>query len=240
MSAQTGSEVVLAHCKQAQAIARRAFARVRAEIVPGMTEREIKKRVEMYLIDEGAHSFWRYGIGATVHVGPRTLQSASTRQYAVTDTPVGADDCVVMDLAPAVHWQWGDFARTVFLQGGQVVTDYSRLRGELAAGIAEELHLHQVLLHTARPQMTFSQLFSVLSRQIKDDGFQNLDFAGNLGHSVERDEKKRRFLLPDCHQRLCDCAAFTFEPHIARANAPTRGFKRENIYYFTDDTLEVL
>lgn len=93
--------------REAQQIAKRAFAEVARQICPGMTEREIKRRVEMLLIQYGSDSFWRYGIGATVHVGPRTTLSGSARTYRVTDLAVQPNDCVVMDLAPSRSFYWG-------------------------------------------------------------------------------------------------------------------------------------
>ena len=71
--------------REAQQIAKRAFAEVARQICPGMTEREIKRRVEMLLVQYGSDSFWRYGIGATVHVGPRTTLSG---RPAPTGSPI--------------------------------------------------------------------------------------------------------------------------------------------------------
>lgn len=63
-------------------------------------------------------------------------------------------------------------------------------------------------------------------------GFENLDVHGNLGHSVEMDERERIYLEQGSTRSFAEVGkAFTFEPHI-RVPGTGEGFKREDIYYF--------
>ncbi len=227
--------------REAQQIAKRAFAEVARQICPGMTEREIKRRVEMLLVQYGSDSFWRYGIGATIHVGPRTTLSGSTRTYRVTDLAVQPNDCVVMDLAPSRSFYWGDYARTVFLEEGRPITEPEELTiPAFREGLEAEIELHRALRRVARPDMTFAELYWRMSEELRKLGFENLDFSRNLGHSVELDAKNRRFIDENCHQPLSACEAFTFEPHIRRPTG-RYGFKREDMYAFgKGGKLEVL
>jgi hypothetical protein len=64
-------------------------------------------------------------------------------------------------------------------------------------------------------------------------GYRNIDFHGNLGHSIEKNLNDRRYLEENNQTKLSDCDFFTFEPHICRVN-DIWGFKMENIYYFED------
>ena len=222
--------------KQAQNIARAAYQRMMDEIKPGMTEREVRKRFEINLIDLGSFSFWRYGIGATVHVGiDRTRDSRTTRAYRETEIVVQDNDIIVFDIAPSVEFYWGDFSRTIFLEDGKVVKNYDCLKTpEYRYGLATELALHDYLVQVAKPTMTFEQLYMIMNAKIEELGYINLDFGHNVGHSVELDSTKRRVLKMGEKQRLNQCDCFTFEPHIGTPDGRI-GFKRENIYYFDEN-----
>ena len=76
------------------------------------------------------------------------------------------------------------------------------------------------------PDMTYEAVFEVLGAEIQKLGFRNLDFKGNLGHSIE---KGNRLTLRQVGK------PFTLEPHIA--NCADYGFKRENIYVIEGDRL---
>jgi hypothetical protein len=67
--------------------------------------------------------------------------------------------------------------------------------------------------------------------KIESAGFLNLDFHGNLGHSIESNMEDRCFIEDGNTRRLGEIALFTFEPHI-RFIEGKWGFKHENIYYF--------
>ena len=69
--------------------------------------------------------------------------------------------------------------------------------------------------------------------------FENLDFRGNTGHTIETDQAKRRFIEEENIQKLGDAELFTFEPHIRKLGGAW-GFKHENIYYFRDGRAQEL
>lgn len=65
-------------------------------------------------------------------------------------------------------------------------------------------------------------------------GYKNLDFMGNLGHSIERPLERRLWFDDENHAELGSVGMFTFEPHIRRVGGKW-GVKHENIYYFAAD-----
>ena len=87
--------------------------------------------------------------------------------------------------------------------------------------------------------MTFHELFVRMNAEIDELGFENLDFAKNLGHSIERHIDRRRCIEEGCSSALADVSLFTFEPHIRRKHG-LWGFKHEDIYYFEGQRLRVL
>ena len=219
----------------AQNMARQAIDRLKQEIRPGMTEREIKKLAEIYLIENGSTSFWYHGIGALIHVGERSLVSQGGREYRVSDTAVKENDVITLDLAPTLNTCWGDFARTIFVEDGLPVQNYADLKQpDHQRGIEAELKLHHYLMETVTPDTNFEELFANANALIIALGFENLDYANNLGHSVEILQQDRVYIEKGNAHKLSEYVGFTFEPHIS---CPGTGFgvKRENIYYFGDD-----
>ena len=90
-----------------------------------------------------------------------------------------------------------------------------------------------------KPSTTFRDLYKYANQQIRTLGFENLDFANNLGHSIvlNRDD---RIYIEASNQKLLGCVSFfTFEPHIAKIGSPW-GFKHEQIYFFNSDGLLVV
>ena len=90
-----------------------------------------------------------------------------------------------------------------------------------------------LLIEIATPQTSMHDLYCAINQSIEDRGYRNLDFRGNLGHSIEKHLDDRRFIEGNNQDKLGDCELFTFEPHICGTDG-LWGFKRENIYYFED------
>jgi Xaa-Pro aminopeptidase len=220
-----------------QDIARAVMAALAPAIKPGATEADIAARAQALMAARGVERFWYYGICALVLVGARSIVSVSGRDYAPTDTRVREGDIVTVDLSPCdAQGHWGDYARSFYVQGGAARTEPVPESG-FAEGHALELALHDALLRVARPEMTAHDLWAQMDARIRAAGFVNLDFKGNLGHSIERDMNARRYIEPGAEAPLGALGLFTFEPHIrkAGASAPAHGFKREDICAFGPD-----
>ena len=74
---------------------------------------------------------------------------------------------------------------------------------------------------------------------LEDSGYINLDFMGNLGHSIVKQKNDRIYIEKGNKSKLDDVALFTFEPHISISGSKY-GYKRENIYYFEDGRIKEL
>ena len=68
---------------------------------------------------------------------------------------------------------------------------------------------------------------------IVENGFVNLDFMGNLGHSIVKTKGDRIYIEKENKTKIGDVKYFTFEPHIAFPDSKY-GYKKENIYYFDE------
>jgi hypothetical protein len=99
-----------------------------------------------------------------------------------------------------------------------------------------EEELHAELLSFATPQTTFEELYFHINQLITDRGFINLDFLGNLGHSIVKDKNERIYTEKGNNALLSSVDYFTFEPHISVPNSKY-GYKKENIYYFESNRL---
>ena len=72
-----------------------------------------------------------------------------------------------------------------------------------------------------------------MNEYIVENGFVNLDFMGNLGHSIVKSKGDRVYIEKENVMKLGDVKYFTFEPHIAFPDSKY-GCKKENIYYFDE------
>ena len=71
---------------------------------------------------------------------------------------------------------------------------------------------------------------------IKKEGYENLDFLGNLGHSIAQRLEDRAYIEASNNRHLIEVPCFAFEPHIRKIGG-FWGFKNENIYYFDENDM---
>lgn len=222
---------------EVQNIAKQAMGYIKQIIKPGMNLIDIRQKCEQKMIELGADSFWYWGVGAFCFSGEETTVSASGRKYKTSDRIILENDIITMDLSPQNNQIWGDFARTIIVENGQVVEDLNDIHNaEWRRGLQMEDMLHFEMKQFVTKDTTFEELYDHMNDFIVRRGYLNLDFLGNLGHSIVKDKADRIYIEKGNHAKLSDAAFFTFEPHIG-VEISAYGYKKENIYYFKDGTL---
>ena len=224
--------------KQVQSIAKAVLNEMSHYIKSGISEKDIATHCKNLMLSKGIKNFWYYSIPALVLVGERTLLSTSGKQYEPSELQVSERDLVTIDLSPELNGCWGDCARSFVITNGKVCTQEIPDK-ELSAGIEFEKSLHRKLMQFATPEKTFEALHSYFNSIIAENGYINLDFHKNLGHSIEKNINNRKFIEKGCKTRLNEVNYFTFEPHICKTDMKW-GFKLENIYYFENNYLNEL
>lgn len=203
----------------------------------GMRLPKIKALCEEYLLKNDADSFWYWDVGAFIFAGNETTISVSGKDYKATDRTIQENDIITIDLSPQKNNIWGDYARTLVFENGILCRETDKIKNdEWRNGLQMEEYLHKTLIDVATPNMTFEELYYYMNDLISEKGFLNLDFLGNLGHSIEKDKNDRIYTKKGNHKRLSDVEMFTFEPHISIPNSQY-GYKREDIYYFNNGRL---
>ena len=224
---------------QVQQIAKDTISYVRENLKPGISLRDVRKICEDKMLQLGADSFWYWDVGAFVFSGDETHLSVSGKQYETSDRLIESTDILTIDLSPQCDQVWGDYARTLILENGAVMELHEISRPDWKQGLLMEEFLHEELIRYARPDTTFEQLYRYMNDLIESRGFVNLDFAGNLGHSIVRQKPDRIYIEKGNHTALGEVQLFTFEPHISTPGSPF-GYKKENIYYFDHGVLREL
>jgi methionine aminopeptidase len=220
-----------------QMIARESLDIAQRTIRAGQTLASVREICESSMKARGADSFWYWGIGAFVFAGEDTIKSVSGRDYSTAERVIQPNDIITIDLSPQRDGLWGDFARTIIIENGRAIDDARLASNEQwRAGIRAEERLHAELLELAQPSLTLDELYLAMNSRIHDLGFENLDFLGNLGHSIERHSDDRVYIEQANSTRLGELELFTFEPHIRRRGGAF-GFKHENIYFFENGRL---
>ena len=220
-----------------QLAAKQTIEYIKNTIKPGMNLLEIRKLCEEKLLELGADSFWSWDVGAFVFAGDETCVSVSGKQYVTSDRVIGNNEIITIDLSPQVGNIWGDYARTIIVENGMVVEDIGLIENpEWKSGLQMEEKLHAELLRFATKETTFERLYYHMNEFIVENGFVNLDFMGNLGHSIVKTKGDRVYIEKGNMTKLGDVKYFTFEPHISFSDSKY-GYKKENIYYFNENGL---
>lgn len=217
---------------EVQKIAKEAMRYLQEVIRPGMNLKDVRSICESKMLESGADSFWYWDVGALVFSGDETRVSVSGREYRTADRVIRENDIVTVDLSPQSGDVWGDYARTIIIEDGCVCRDVNDIQTvEWREGLLAEVRIHEEMRAFVGENTTFEQLYAELNRRIERMGYVNLDFAGNLGHTIEQKKENRRYIEKGCGLRLADAGCFTFEPHIGKRGSQF-GFKREDIYCF--------
>ena len=227
-------EELILDYKEVQQIARETIEYAKTFIKPGMNLLEVRKLCEQKMLELGADSFWYWDIGAFVFAGDETTVSVSGKQYVTSDRIIENNDIITIDLSPQAGNIWGDYARTIIVENGKVVEDIELIKNtEWKSGLQMEEKLHTELLRFATKETIFEDLYYHMNEYIVENGFVNLDFMGNLGHSIVKSKDDRVYIEKGNVMKLGDVKYFTFEPHIALDDSKY-GYKKENIYYFDE------
>ena len=222
--------------KEVQGLAKDTMEYARKTVRAGMTLMEVRELCEKKLLELGADSFWYWDIGAFVFAGDETAVSVSGPKYQTSGRIIRENDIITIDLSPQCGDIWGDYARTFLVENGIVVDGEACSNEEWKQGIAMEKELHRKMRSFVTPDTTFEELYEYMNQVIKENGYINLDFMGNLGHSIVKQKGDRIYIEKGNRTRLGDVPYFTFEPHISIAGSKY-GYKRENIYYFSEGKL---
>lgn len=213
---------------KAQAVAKEVLAELGPTIAAEDTEETLVERATRLLRNKRVSATWYHNCPALVLLGSRSCLSLSGRDYQPSTEPVGQTNVVTVDLSPLLDGAWGDCARTYFVECGRHAAQPQS--PEFLRGQRMELALHRALKQSASPEMTFHDLHRFASDRIVSGGFENLDFRGNLGHTIEQQLEHRCYVEPGNRLRLSEVDLFTFEPHIREVGSRW-GFKHENIYF---------
>lgn len=215
-----------------QDIALRVLRDVQPSIKSGNSECKVADVCTQLLERYGAKYSWYHNVPAMVLVGGRTSLSITGTDYEPSNIVIGTNDLVSIDLSPMINGYWGDCARSYIVESGSV-----RPPGKtspLDHGIHAQRVLHALMTEIASPKTSMHELYTVINESVETMGYKNLDFRGNLGHTIEKHLDDRRYIEANNQTLLGDCDLFTFEPHICGIN-DTWGFKMENIYYFENN-----
>ena len=226
--------------QEVQMIAKKTMDYIKKMIKPGMNLIEVRKICEDKMLELGADSFWYWDIGAFIFSGEETSISISGKRYQTASKLIETNDIITIDLSPQNNHIWGDYARTIIIENGQVITEIEKIKNkQWQQGLMMEEKLHQELFNYVTVATTFEDLYYHMNTIIEKSCFVNLDFLGNLGHSIVTRSDDRIYIEKGNNQKLSDVAFFTFEPHIS-IKGSVFGFKKENIYYFDQNKLKVL
>lgn len=187
----------IALMKSAQAVTDAAFDHICGFIKTGMTERQIQLELDDYMMRNGADSLAFPSIVASGANG-------ASPHAIVSDKPVQAGECIVMDFGARRCGYCSDMTRTVFLgePEGQMLKAWETLR--LANESVQEM---------LKPGVTGKQAHELAEKVLADAGFE-----GRMGHGLGHGVGIQVHELPNLNTRndkpLVPGNVVTVEPGI--------------------------
>ena len=228
------SRELIAEHKIVQGIARAVLDELTLSISPEDSEFTIVEKSASGLRSRGAPDTWYYDCPAFVLLGARSCLSISGSDYQPAKEKVGSYNLVTVDLSPVLAGRWGDCARSFYVEDGTVTN--MPTSPEFSIGQLFLASLHAQMLNTVTPQTSFHELWEWANRKITEQGFENLDFLGNVGHSIATTRDARQYIEKGNMALLGGVPFFTFEPHVRELSGGW-GFKHENIFFFNNEQL---
>ncbi|HIY83020.1 MAG TPA: Xaa-Pro peptidase family protein [Candidatus Rubneribacter avistercoris] len=187
----------IARMKAAQAITDAAFSHIVSFMRPGMTEREVQRELEDFMLRHGAEGLAFPSIVAT---GPN-----GANPHAVPgSTVLEAGQCVVLDFGARAHGYCSDMTRTVFL--GEPTP---RLRDAYEAIRSANEQVEAAL----RPGVTGRAMHELAERALSGAGFAG-KMGHGLGHGVGLDIHEEPVLSPRNERPLAVGNVVTVEPGV--------------------------
>lgn len=213
-----------------QQLAKAVLKQLATEIDPEDTEKSIGARAVALLRDQGIQKTWYYDCPALVLLGSRSCLSISGHDYRPSLECVGQTNLVSIDLSPSHEGHWGDCARSFAVEDGRVTLEPKDPQFRLGLSFLDRLQ--SAMCDFVTLETSFHELAQWAEDRLEAEGFSNLDFRGNVGHSIAMRRKDRIYIEAGNHRRLSEIGFFTFEPHVRAADGPW-GFKLEDMFYFT-------
>lgn len=218
--------------KAVQSAAKQVLAELCETIGPDSTEESIAAFSVNRLSELRIPDTWYYDCQAFVLAGNRSCLSVSGREYIPATESLGENNLVTVDLSPCVGNIWGDCARSFAIENGDFTISPSR--PEFRRGFDTQIHLHSEMKDFVSEDTRFCDLYEFANDIIESSGYVNLDFLGNVGHSIVRSREDRVYIDAKNARELISVPLFTFEPHICASDG-VWGFKHENIYFFDEN-----
>lgn len=214
---------------EVQKIAKSVLTEIANTLRSTDTEKSIATRALKLLFDRGIRETWYHNCPAFVLLGSRSCLSISGRDYKPAVETVGETNLVTIDLSPCLDGVWGDCARSFAIENGFFAAKPKSK--QFVEGFNTETMLHDSMKSYVTPATTFDDLFRFGNNEIARMGYENLDFASNLGHSIVTSLDDRSFIEEGNLTQLGQVPFFTFEPHIRRIGGQW-GFKHEDVFCF--------
>lgn len=224
-------DIIAAH-RRVQDAAKSVLRQLAQEIGPEDNEQSIATRAVAALFSYGIHDTWYHDCPALVLLGSRSRLSVSGRDYRPALEAVGQENLVTIDLSPSHGSHWGDVARAFPIENGRVTLEPSD--PQLRAGLLFLHRLQSAMRTFVTPRTTFHELAVWTAQRLQAEGYSNLDFRGNAGHSIAAHRQDRLYIEEGNHRHLSEVGLFTFEPHVGTADGPW-GFKHEEVFFFDAD-----
>src|SRR6056297_445017 len=207
--------------RKASELADRVMGRTIEFIQPGVTEKEIKEKIEKYFIEEGAD-----GLSFTPIIA--SGKNSSKPHYAENARAIQEKDIVILDLGCKYQGLCSDMSRTVFVGG---ITEEERK-------VYEVIRESNEAGEKAAQIGTTSEAVDKASREIIEKAGYGDYFINRTGHGIGYSVHEAPDIVGGNDRKLAPGMAFSIEPGIYIPNK--FGMRIEDIVVMTEEEPEIL
>lgn len=205
--------------RKASELGDRCFEYICNKIKIGMTEKEIAKYMDEYMISHGAS-----GLSFDTIVGSGT--NSSQIHSVPTDRSIEYGDIILLDFGCVLDGYCSDTSRTVFV--GEIKEEYKKIYN-----IVLEAQLKAI--REIKNGMTCKEIDAISRDYIKSFGY---DFNHALGHCVGKKVHEEPVISPKREDKIENEMVFTIEPGIYIEN--NFGVRIEDTVLIRNGTVETL
>ena len=205
--------------RKASEMTDKGFAYICENIKPGMTEKEIAKKLDEYMFSLGATGL---AFDTIVGSGP----NSSMVHSVPTDRKIEEQDIILFDIGYVFDEYCSDMSRTIFVSG---ITEKQKMIYDLV------LKTQLNAIENIRVGMKANEADMLGRRFILDSGF---DYPHALGHGIGKVVHEDLVLSPKRENVLEENAVFTIEPGIYLENE--FGVRIEDTVLLKNDGIETL
>jgi len=199
-------KVEIENIKRACGLGDRVFKHILSEVKLGVTEKEIAKKIEIFILGNGAEISFRPIVAFA--------NNSSSPHHVSGERKLGKNEIVLLDFGVKVDNYCSDMTRTVF--AGSATAEFKRIYETVLNAQRKAIEFiilkSSILNHQSKIKLKTSQVDKVAREHILSENYPSIPHS--LGHGIGIEVHEKPSLSPKSKDILTSGMVFSVEPGI--------------------------